>query len=360
MKRVLLLLITILTLISGAAGCGKTESDEESSGTEKAVNESYTFDILNNEYVGKQSDDEMGDYQICFTGSVDQFTEIQIGKGIDGEVWGWYLAVDEDTVRICDKQNECIAAEYPHDLSVKDYLGIDVLADLRGSATIEINTNGGRWVQNEVPWIATVGTLYVKSVGENKLSNCQLSYFCNGWDKDIWLYGDSYFSMTEEDRWTSYLVEKECNNILLNGRSGKSSAEALASLKIELQYGCPKTIVWCMGMNDGDSETSVNESWLSCVTEVQEICEKNDIELILATIPTNPYWYNERKNEYVRESGYKYIDFSQAVGADDNILWYDGMLEEGENRIHPTEAGAVALYQIAVTTVPQLLQRDVL
>lgn len=257
MKRFLLIFFSVLTVLSQITGCSMVESQEKIADKEEIVNESYTFDILNNEFVGVQSDDEMGDYQICFTGKVNQFTAIQLGKGIDGEVWGWYLEVDKDVVRIHDKQNECVAAEYFHGLSVKDYIGIDILADLNGTATIEINTNGGRWVQNIVPWIATVGTLYVKSVGDNQIRNCQLSYYCNGWDKDIWLYGDSYFSMTDKARWTSYLVEQNCNNILLNGRSGKTSVEALTSLKVELQYGCPKTIVWCMGMNDGDSENSV-------------------------------------------------------------------------------------------------------
>lgn len=35
--------------------------------------------------------------------------------------------------------------------------------------------------------------------------------------------------------------------------------------------------------------------------------------------------------------------------------WYDGMLENAERRIHPTESGAIALYNKAVSTVPQLL-----
>lgn len=99
----------------------------------------------------------------------------------------------------------------------------------------------------------------------------------------------------------------------------------------------------------------INESYDSAVHEVMQICDQNDIELVLATIPTCPYWNNDYKNEFVKNSGYRYIDFARAVGAYDSITWYDGMLEEAEKRIHPTETGALALYSEAVTTVPELV-----
>lgn len=35
--------------------------------------------------------------------------------------------------------------------------------------------------------------------------------------------------------------------------------------------------------------------------------------------------------------------------------WYSGMLENGEQRIHPTPSGALALYNEAVSTCPELL-----
>ena len=141
---------------------------------------------------------------------------------------------------------------------------------------------------------------------------------------------------------------------MLNGRSGRGSEDGLTSFKYSLQYGQPKMLIWCLGMNDGD-EGKINESYSSVIHEVMKICEWKDIELVLATIPTCPYWNNDYKNEFVKNSGYRYIDFSRAVGAYNSITWYEGMLEEAEKRIHPTEAGAVALYSEAITSVPELL-----
>lgn len=89
---------------------------------------------------------------------------------------------------------------------------------------------------------------------------------------------------------------------------------------------------------------------------MKRLCKNNVIEWIFITISNYFHWYNKYKNEYVKSSGYRYIDFAKSVGAYDNIEWIDGMLEEGEKRIHPTEAGAIALYHEAVSVVPELLR----
>ncbi len=323
----------------------------------KLENESYGFSLTDDEiFHGDASDGEMGDYQLCFFSSIDDFTELHIGKGIEGEPWGWYLAIDKENITVYDKQNDKVVAQYPHEMKFEDYIGINIIADLRATATIEISTSGGNFRKTEVPWKGVNGTLFAETVGENSMPDAKLSYYCNGWKKNIWLFGDSYFDMAAEDRWTSYLTENGASDILLNGYSGRNSQTALESLKKELNFGVPEKIIWCMGMNDGDADDAINENWEKATEEVMEICKNNDIELILATIPNCPYWYNEYKNEYVKSSGYRYIDFAKSVGAYDNIEWIDGMLEEGEKRIHPTEAGAIALYHEAVSVVPELLR----
>lgn len=197
--------------------------------------------------------------------------------------------------------------------------------------------------------------MYAQTVGENDISKSILTYDCNGWDKDIWLYGDSYFNLTEDTSWICNLLQDGADDIMLSACSGKNSQSALADFKNDITYGTPKMVVWCMGMNDGDCEHFANLDWQAAVEEVMDICRDRDIELILATIPTNPYWNNNQKNIYVQESGYRYIDFADAVGAYESITWYDGMLEEGENRIHPTTLGARALYEQALATLPELL-----
>ena len=70
-------------------------------------------------------------------------------------------------------------------------------------------------------------------------------------------------------------------------------------------------------------------------------------------MPTVPSINNEQKNAWVRASGYKYIDFAKAVGADGTGAWYSGMLS-GDN-VHPNDKGAKALYTQAITDFPEFL-----
>ena len=84
--------------------------------------------------------------------------------------------------------------------------------------------------------------------------------------------------------------------------------------------------------------------------------ENLEIQLVLATIPTVPTINNEYKNDYVRNSGYRYIDFANAVGAQADGTWFSGMLSD--DGIHPTDNGAKALFGEAIIDLPELTIKD--
>ena len=348
------LMIIVLVAAMIFCSCG-IEKSEDHSGVKSSEN--YSFDLDNDSFIGEQNDQEMGDYQICFYGDIETFTGLTIGKGAGDDVWKEWLQITDDVIKICDVQNNSVTAEYPHELAFKDYVSIVINAGLDGTAEIEVLTNGGAFVQKNAGWVGRNGRLFVQAEGgATCLKNCSLAYHCNGWDKDIWMYGDSYFSTTEKDRWTTYLFQNGASDILLSGRSGEGSEESLTALRTQLQYGTPKTVVWCVGMNDGDSEDGVNKEYKKCLDEVQKICKEKDVELILATVPTCPVWRNDHKNEYIKGLGYQVIDFAAAVGSYESDKWREGMLEEGNERIHPTTEGALAMYAKAVAEVPDLLK----
>ena len=107
-------------------------------------------------------------------------------------------------------------------------------------------------------------------------------------------------------------------------------------------------------MNNGDSATAINSSYLASVTEFLAICEEKNIIPILSTTPCTPTVNNSFKNEWVRNSGYRYIDFSRAVGGDEvGSAWYDGMLYTGDN-VHPATPGAKALYAQFLVDFPEI------
>ena len=60
------------------------------------------------------------------------------------------------------------------------------------------------------------------------------------------------------------------------------------------------------------------------------------------------------KNDYVKASGYRYIDFYKAVGADD-VNWYPNMLYS--DGVHPDVLGAEAMYYQALVDFPELMQK---
>ena len=171
----------------------------------------------------------------------------------------------------------------------------------------------------------------------------------------IWYFGDSYISFTNAARWTYYLVHDDFDgNTLLNGYAGGTSATTVLALTALLQYGTPEYAVFATGMNDGsDSDSAPSTSWVNARDNFISLCESNGIEMIFATVPTVPSVNNEQKNAWVKSSGYRYIDFAKAVGADGTGAWYTGMLSS--DNVHPTEKGAKALYTQVLIDLPEIM-----
>ena len=115
--------------------------------------------------------------------------------------------------------------------------------------------------------------------------------------------------------------------------------------------GTPKYLVWCIGMNNPDNN-ELNSSWLTETQIIIKLCEERNITPILATIPSTPTNDNSYKTSWVKSSGYRYIDFEKAVGADKITAWFDGMLSS--DNVHPSELGAKALASRFIIDVPEI------
>lgn len=258
--------------------------------------------------------------------------------------------MSRDDLKIYNSEDNTLISQYKTDMQFNDYISVNIFADCRGHAMCEVSSKEEKKEFN-IAWSARKGAIFVTTDDNTILGKCQLSYYCNGWSKPIWLFGDSYFNCTHSDRWTSYLTEKGSKKYLLSGFPGRTSDEALISLKTMLRYATPNEIIWCMGMNDGDTD-KINSNFQEDVEQVMDICNELNVELVLATIPNCPTVDNRYKNKYVIESGYRFIDFASSVGADIGPNWYEGMLGDG---CHPTDIGALALYNKAVATCPELI-----
>ena len=182
-----------------------------------------------------------------------------------------------------------------------------------------------------------------------------MRWTCTAYNSDVWMLGDSYFNCGSPGRWPHYLRENGyTENYMLTGYPGRNSKTGLADFKQALTHGTPKYAIWCLGMNDPD-KTAISASYFESVQEFIRLCEENGITPILSTIPNTPTMNNSYKNDWVRKSGYRYIDFARAVGAEEvGSPWYEGMLHT--DNVHPSELGAKALYAQFITDFPEILK----
>lgn len=181
-------------------------------------------------------------------------------------------------------------------------------------------------------------------------TNVSIRTYLKDFRRNVWVIGDSYTSMYQA-RWTYQMIENmKIDSFLLDGLAGGASADMFPELQRMLALGTPKFLVWCLGMNDTVWQ------WMQYAKEVEMLCRERGITLIYQTIPlpTSGYVNKQRINEYIKASGYRYIDSCDAVVEDETTrAWYDGMLDDG---VHPTALGAKALAGQVLVDFPEIMQ----
>lgn len=239
---------------------------------------------------------------------------------------------------------------YTHGLTIKDYVCVTIVHGYElGVAKITLSSGGADYSISDAPWYGTLYRCHANVIA-GSLMDIILSYHPTGMKKPVWMYGDSYFGI-----WTKYLIGK-FSNYMLDAYYGVGASVALDSMKRALAITKPSVIVWCQGMNNWESAWEGHEEsyqqWEDATNEVINICNAYGIELVLCTIPSTATHSNARKNAFVVNSGYRYIDVNNAVG-DGQGTWYDGYLASDD--IHPTDKGSRAIAGIISATLRCLL-----
>ena len=238
-----------------------------------------------------------------------------------------------------------------HGLTITNHINVTIEVDIE-DIKLTIVSNGSAYNATYTYNSGRIVATY--SVASMTVSNVDFSWTCKDFKKGLWCYGDSYFSYGD-NRWIYYLyADGYADNVLLDAYAGENSEASMDSLISYITVAQPKMIVWCVGMNDGsDSGGTPSGMWKTAIDNLLSICNTFNIIPVLATVPTVPTINHEAKNAWVRASGYQYIDFAKAVGADSSGNWFTGMLSQ--DGVHPTVAGAMALYRQAITDCPQLM-----
>lgn len=281
-----------------------------------------------------------------FFAKVTSFDTLYIGHGQGS--YGYYIKIDNTNMTYMSDGTSGTAIA--HGLTIEDYICVIISVDLVLNSKITIITKSGQFTRTQGGWTGTKDEIFAKN--ENSiLTDAILTWNSDDYKKAVWAFGDSYFATNTNIRWTYWAMTAwGFDNALLNGYAGAASESAYTDLITALKHGTPKYLLWCLGMNDHDTSSAANATWLEKVEAIKTICKRRGITLILATIPNvvNPAYNNTHKNQYVRESGYRYVDFAEAVEGVSGWL--------SDDNVHPSEIGARLLAAKAITDCPELMQ----
>lgn len=290
--------------------------------------------------------------QIVFKGKFSSFNEVDIlfsGTGSTNSV-----KVDSTNLIVDNDKNSTITEA--HGLSITN--DITILLEIKKSRMFVSVTSMGVTFKFDCSWNQTGGTPSecVASANGMIFSDASLSVNYSAANRDIWYFGDSYSQFGTDTRLPYYIVEYGYDdNVLFNAVSGGTSFGAITALSTLVAYGSPSIAVIATGMNDGSDDNAATPfaKWLNAVQQFISLCKANNIEPVLCTVPTVPAVNHEAKNAWVRSSGYRYIDYASAVGANASGKWYTGMLSS--DNVHPSTLGGNALFTQLITDLPEVM-----
>lgn len=244
-------------------------------------------------------------------------------------------------------QTAYILETKPHGLTVQSFLNLSInINDL--IPVIRIGTLSGavELTFDELDY-ELMGQPFIEPSSGNSLSDVNFHVSTKHFSRDVWIFGDSYLSWYES-RWPYQLVNAlNVNNFLLDGVAGGGSSALYNELLLALNYGKPRFLVWCLGMNDTYSE------WANVFVNLKSICQNNGITLILQTIPWPAGGSKADINNAIRQSGYRYFDGYAAVSSDNSGTWYP---DYSEDDAHTSVIGAKAMASRFVADFPEILQ----
>lgn len=281
---------------------------------------------------------------ITFRGDFTTFSGVRIGQGKNAYGGGFIEITPTQIIAYMTTSSISQYASVEHGLNISGFISVCIK-----NGSITVLTSPGSYTAN-ISWSACNGDVFAESMG-GAFSDCVLNWTTADLDSKVWVFGDSYLGM-DASRWAGQMVSMGFENWLACGYPGGNSVAELNSLSKLLDLYTPDVVVWCLGMNNGDNGV-VNSSWLECVERVIEMCETRNIEIVLSTIPTCPVVDNTYKNEWVKASGKRYVDFNKAVGVN-GTEWFEGMLSE--DNVHPSVLGAKALCHRVLIDVPEIAQ----
>lgn len=277
------------------------------------------------------------------------FSKVSIGKGYESYRGDWLEIDDTNVIYNHYEQSTSTVSTVAHGLTIKDSLSIALYIDNDGVCNVSLATNGGsaefsiQWgyEQNGKPFI----------VGEQEITEVNLSAIALDAKCPIWLFGDSYFGVAENRVIGQLKKLGYTDGVLVDGMAGIGTSSMIDDLqKLIALGGSPKIVICCEGMNDGGS------GYASNINAIIGMCDGVGAELVLYKVPVvaKRITENTAVNTAMLATGKRYVDAYKAVGATDEGTWWDGYLNS--DGVHPNEIGAKAIAQRILIDVPEIMQ----
>ena len=285
--------------------------------------------------------DIITDKRLIFTADVTSFDGLRIGHGYE-EDGSSYVEIDDTFIK---QYTNGVRLKYDvHSLNIKESIKVTIDVDEHRVATVMIESSNDSFTfTTDATWYGTSGDIFAESLG-SALTGAQLAFTADGYKSDVQFYGDSYLSQSSTG-WLRFALDDGYTDALFDGCGERDSEDAFASLIENLEHSSPKTVVWMMGMNDGE-DSGINTpsvAWVTYRDKLIALSKEHGFEIVFATVPTVPTRYHEAKNRWIRESGYGYVDIADALGADGTGKWEKNYLKT--DGVHPTLTGAYAIYR---------------
>lgn len=287
---------------------------------------------------------------VSFFGKLSAFDEIFVGFGIGGTN-SIQAKIDATNVTIYKSGAAWSGRVYPHGLTISDFIDVTFDNDMLHPKFV-VATKDGIFVQEMPEFVSLESYGYPAVVlgAGTTVTNAELRATSDKFNKPIWVVGDSYMSLYDE-RWTYQMIKTiGINNFLILGLAGGGSSGMYSDLQRALNYGTPKFLLWCLGMND------TYNAWKATYDNVVALCAANGIELVLETIPIPNLSSSDQQvaiDNFVRSSGHKYVDAAAAMSPNSSYPWYPGYETDG---VHPTVLGAKVLAARFLSDFPEFMQ----
>lgn len=300
--------------------------------------------------------------QIVFHGKFDTFGTLTIGRGFtDNAYSGCRFEITGTAITLFKNDGSWIQqATIEHGLEMNTYIKV-LISERKNKVFVLIHTLTGSF-EHEFDYWGANGVIAFKSstaMTDTVFSQSNPSFKC-----PVWMFGDSYYGASTENRQLYWLRKWGYDNTLVQSFGGQGSNDAYLDLLRCLDFGTPMFLVWSLGMND-DNDTVLSDIttgvWYATYQKVKKICEAMDIELILTTIPEVRGGYSNKDaiSEVVRNSGLRYIDAAKAVSSNADGEWYGNGTEydyQSSDNVHPSKYGAKAIATQFLIDFPEIMQ----